>query len=191
MILQTERLQLREFTPDDLDALHALMSDPQVMAHSAAPETREETQARLDGWLASYQERGFGKWAVLDRATGAFIGYCGLAEEKIDDHTEIELGFRLFPAWWGRGLATEAAQVVVQHAFQTLHLERLTGFTHPENTASQRVLEKIGMRRKADAHWRGQVVRRYVKTWEAGHASWDRVAVYAGLPQFPRRAGAP
>ncbi len=106
------------------------------------PDTSvERTKARL----ANYQEHqiahGFSKWIVVDRGSGRRIGDSGLL--VLGEYGWIDLGFRLAQAYWGNGLATEAAFAWVRAAFDEFHLERLGAFVHPENAASIRVLAKL------------------------------------------------
>ena len=111
----------------------------------AYSKSLEESEARL-GRLIDHQERhGFSLWAVTERASGSVIGDCGLIL-LAHRGPEVELGYRLGKPYWGRGYATEAAGAWLAHGFGELGLERIVAVTHPENVASRRVLEKIGMR---------------------------------------------
>lgn len=153
---------LREFTPADLVAVHALLSCPQVMRFSASgPLTPAQSRKWLEGVLAAYAEHGFGKWAVVLRATSEVIGCCGPALTVIDGPPERELGYRLRPEHWGGGLATEAAAAALDHCFMHLGFTSLLGFVEPANTASARVLTKIGMTYQRGAVWRGHPVDIY------------------------------
>ncbi len=123
-------------------------------------EDVEESRRRLERLMEHQERHGFSLWAVTDREAGAVMGDCGLilyAHEGL----EIELGFRLAKAYWGRGYATEAARAWVAHGFDVLGLDRIVAATHPENAASQRVLEKVGMRFEAMADYDDEVVRLY------------------------------
>jgi RimJ/RimL family protein N-acetyltransferase len=85
------------------------------------------------------------QFAVIFRENGELIGYCGFLHKDVDRRNEIEIGYRLHPNYWNRGLATEAAQAVRDHAFSDLKLPRVISLIHPDNVASRRVAEKIGM----------------------------------------------
>jgi ribosomal-protein-alanine N-acetyltransferase len=85
------------------------------------------------------------QFAVLSRADNQLIGYCGFFHQEVDETSEIEIGYRLHPNYWNKGLATEAAQAVRDHAFCDLNLARVVSLIHPENAASRRVAEKIRM----------------------------------------------
>ncbi len=143
----TSRLLLREFTPDDVDALAPILADPEVMRFSlSGPETREQTAAFITWCQEQYARSGFGLWAVIHIEDGQLIGYCGLSEWDIEGAHEVEVGYRLDPEYWGRGLATEAAEAALEYARNRLGLSRVIAIIEAENVASIRVAEKIGMR---------------------------------------------
>jgi len=157
--LQTERLTLRRFTRDDLDAVVALDADPAVMRYitgGAATPREELRDDYLPAWLA-YYERGdrWGFWAAIERATGEFLGWFHLRPNLGDPDDEPELGYRLVRSAWGRGLATEGARALVDKAFGELDARRVYATTMAVNAASRRVMEKAGLR--------------YVRTF---HADW-------------------
>ena len=146
VILDTERLILREYTDDDAPAFFELNSDPEVMRYvpDKAMESVEQAREILRNHpMIDYKERGFGRWACILKANGKHIGFCGLKYLKeIDD---IDLGFRFVPSQWGKGLATEAAVASIRYGFDELKLDHIVGFAELENRASIRVLEKVGM----------------------------------------------
>jgi [ribosomal protein S5]-alanine N-acetyltransferase len=145
-MLETPRLLLRNFQLDDIPQLAAILADPQVMKF--APNgvlSTAETEAKVAGFMRSYQTFGFGKWAVIHKASLELIGYCGIALENIDQHPEREVGYRLATRYWGQGLATEAAAATVKYGLQQLKLPYLLGIVARANVASVRVLEKVGM----------------------------------------------
>jgi ribosomal-protein-alanine N-acetyltransferase len=146
-IIETNRLILRRLRPADLDALFALYRDPEVRKYF--PEgtlTYEETKEEL-AWIIDvyYGQYGYGLWATIYKETGAFIGRCGLIPWTIDQRLEVEVAYLLDKAYWGQGLATEAAQAIVQYAFEQLQLSRLICLFDPEHQASRNVAEKMGM----------------------------------------------
>jgi [ribosomal protein S5]-alanine N-acetyltransferase len=147
MMLETPRLLLRNFQLDDIPALAAILADPQVMKF--APNgvlSTAETEAKVAGFMHSYETSGFGKWAVIHKASLELMGYCGIAIEDIDQQPEREVGYRLATRFWGQGLATEAAAATVNYGLQQLKLPYLLGIVERANVASVRVLEKVGMR---------------------------------------------
>jgi [ribosomal protein S5]-alanine N-acetyltransferase len=147
MRIETPRLMLREFQHSDIDALAPILADPLVMEFSPTGVlTIAQTQSKIEGFITCYEKYGFGKWAVVLRESDRLIGYCGIAVEQIDNQAEKELGYRLDSKIWGQGLATEAAIAAVQYGFNALKLPYVLGIVESTNTASVRVLEKIGMR---------------------------------------------
>jgi ribosomal-protein-alanine N-acetyltransferase len=147
IVLETDRLVLRRLTSDDLDALAALYRDPEVRRYF--PDgvlTLEQTRAELEWIIDVYYGRyGYGLWATVLKETGAFIGRCGLLPWEIGGRTEVEVAYLLDRAYWGRGLATEAARAIVDHGFATLPVPRLICLLDPDNAASRAVAAKLGM----------------------------------------------
>jgi RimJ/RimL family protein N-acetyltransferase len=144
MELTTERLRLRPFTAADRDAIHAVYADPEVMRYvgHGAHRTPAETAAALRVYGDTLERRGFSFLAVTERATGTLIGDGGL--HPLGD--DIELGYTLARAAWGRGYATELGRALIGHAFERLGAERVVAQVEPDNAASRHVLEKLGMR---------------------------------------------
>jgi RimJ/RimL family protein N-acetyltransferase len=136
---------------DDLDALLEIFADPKVMAcFYSEPFDREQMQGWLDRNLRHHEEHGFGLFSVIDKASGTLVGDCGLEIMEVDESHEAELGYDFRSDVWGRGLATEAACAVRDHAFGVLGLTRLVSLIRHGNEASRRVAEKVGMRHKRD-----------------------------------------
>lgn len=158
--LETERLILRRFAPDDLDALVALDADPAVMRYinGGRPTTREDMRDDyLPHWLA-YYERGdaWGFWAAIERATGAFLGWFHLRPQAgTDPDDEPELGYRLVRSAWGKGYGTEGSRALIDKAFSELGARRVYAATMAVNEGSRRVMEKAGLRfvRAFHADW--------------------------------------
>ena len=160
-ILETQRLYLREMTPQDSEALHRLFSDPVAMAHYPEPFTAEMTA----GWIAwnrrNYREHGFGLWALIHKTDEKLIGDCGLTIQKIDGAEELEIGYHLLPAYWRQGFATEAALACRDYAFDSLGRDRVVSWMRAGNVASRRVAERVGMRHEKtvdDRHGEMRVV---------------------------------
>ncbi|NJL64324.1 MAG: GNAT family N-acetyltransferase [Methylacidiphilales bacterium] len=162
LIIETTRLILREFVPADIAEFAAILAKPEAMRFSPTGVISiEQTAAKMTSFIDSYIERGYGKWAVIERQTGQLIGYCGIAVEEIEGKRENELGYRFDPNFWGQGLATEAAIACLQYAFNQLKLKYVLGIVYPENKASIRVLEKIGMEFVKESLWCERVVNIY------------------------------
>jgi len=147
-ILETERLVFHPFTPDDFDLLAELHSDPEVQRYVGGLWTREVIQTRLDTYVAEQEMYGFSKWKAYLR-DGTFVGRCGIS--FWDQTGEFELGYTFRRSAWGQGLATEAARAVVDRYFAIHPKRQLDGYTHVENLASRRVLERVGMVHIGDA----------------------------------------
>jgi RimJ/RimL family protein N-acetyltransferase len=145
-VIESRRVSLRPFTPDDADAAFGWFGDPEVMRFtpSGADRSLDQTKARLAKYQRHQNEYGFSKWIALDRQNERPIGDSGLL--WLDDYKWIDFGYRLGRAHWGKGLATEIGLAWVTAAFNDLHLDRLTAIVHPENVASIRVIEKLGFR---------------------------------------------
>jgi ribosomal-protein-alanine N-acetyltransferase len=144
METETARLRLRPFEPGDFEELFRLYSDPDVMRFiGQGVRTREEAEQGLARGIGHWRDRGFGMWAVHDKATGKFVGRCGI--QPLQDTGEIELGYALHQEFWGRGLATEASVVALRFGFETIALSRIVAIARPENTGSRHVMEKLGM----------------------------------------------
>jgi [ribosomal protein S5]-alanine N-acetyltransferase len=146
-VLETERLLLRPMTPDDLDALLRIFTDPNVMAaFNTPPFDREQMRRWLQRNLDHQTEHGYGLCALLLKETGELIGDCGLEHLLVEGVSQAELGYDLRSDYWRRGLATEAACAVRDYAFDQLCLPRLISLIRQGNNASRRVAERVGMR---------------------------------------------
>ena len=145
MFIETERMRLRPFRPNDLEDLCRLRAQPEVMRYigSGLPQTRLQVVRRLQTYLEHYAQYGFGVCAVIDKATGRLIGASGLF--IVDRTPDVEIGFTLDRPYWGQGRATEIARACLEYGFATLRLPALAAVAYPENLASRRVLEKIGL----------------------------------------------
>lgn len=149
--LETERLILRRFTPDDVDLVTALDADPEVMRYitGGLPTPPDEIRdGYLPAWLAYYQ-RGdrYGFWAAIEKGTGSFIGWFHLRPQPEDPDDQSELGYRLNAAAWGLGYATEGSRALIRKAFEELGARRVYATTMVVNIGSWRVMEKAGLRR--------------------------------------------
>jgi len=157
LTIETERLWLRPMCGDDLDALLRIFTDGRVMAAFASePFNRAQMQGWLDRNLQHQEQYGFGLFAVIDKVDGALIGDCGLEIMEVEGDQEAELGYDFLSTHWDRGLATEAATAVRDHAFGVLGLTRLISLIRQGNDASRRVAEKVGMQHERDIA-RGEV----------------------------------
>lgn len=143
--LQTERLTLRSITLNDADAIFRIMGDPQVIRYFGQLPMRSRTEAvqRVEGILTAFQQRTGIRWAITSRGSGELLGSCGFW--RLDYiHERGEIGYELAPAWWGRGVMTEAVGAALTFGFVTMGLHSVEAQIHPRNSGSRRVLEKLG-----------------------------------------------
>jgi RimJ/RimL family protein N-acetyltransferase len=154
-VLTTERLRLRPRTLADLDACVAMDLDPEVhrFVYGNRPDRREH-RAQLRARIASGWPAQGGIWVVEWQHAPGFLGWCGLF--PLDGSGPIEIGYRYVRSAWGRGIATEAGYAVLDHGIRRLGFDLIVGVTHPANRASQRVLEKIGLKPRGAAFHYGQ-----------------------------------
>ena len=152
--LETERLVLRPWRDDDLDGLAAMNADLVVMQFigDGHLHDREEAANMLASLRRGWDEHGFGRWAAERRSDGAFAGFCGVGFVTWSPELagQPEIGWRLPRALWGAGYATEAAIASRDDFFRTTGYDHLTSLSNPANLASERIMEKLGMRRVDD-----------------------------------------
>ncbi len=141
MLPHCARLTFRTWTTADEALAASLWQNEEVMRFIGGPYTNAQVRERLEREIEHERRYGFQYWPLFERET--FAGVCGLKPHKIESN-ELELGFHLMPAFWGRGHASEAARAVMEHAFNVLHATALYAGHHPNNEASRRVVEKLG-----------------------------------------------
>lgn len=143
--ITTKRLFLTPFAPEHADALHAMEADPDLMRHLGGTRSREETEAAIARVQARWQSLGHGWWTVFLRDTGTVIGAACLQHLAHQPDAPLEIGWRLMPAYRGKGYATEAGQAAMDFAFHRLGVTYLCAVAALENRASQRVMQRLGM----------------------------------------------
>ncbi len=151
ILLETERLILREFEKEDAKHIFRLHNDPDVMKYIPHKEPldvpMEKCELFVNHFMDLYKtEPGYGLYALILKETGDYIGWNEF--HQLDDTDEIEIGYRYFKEFWGNGYATESSKALVDYGFNTMGEKKLVGVAMPDNTASCRVLEKIGMKFK-------------------------------------------
>jgi RimJ/RimL family protein N-acetyltransferase len=154
--IETERLVLRRWRPEDVEPLAAMGVDPGV-ADWLGYGTREDALATIERYERNWEMLGFGRFAVLDRQTGAFVGRVGVMHQPAWTATpeKDEIGWAIVSARQGEGLATEAAAAAIADVFDRVGLSRITSWTVPENLASRRVMEKCGLSYGGVTRWNG------------------------------------
>jgi ribosomal-protein-alanine N-acetyltransferase len=152
----TDRLILRRMEAEDWAAQLRLDGDPRVMATLGGLRPPERTQAYAEEQARHWAEHGFGWWALLDRETEELVGRGGIRFIELEEADRpVEVGYALVPERWGEGLATEVAREAVHVGREVLGLDRIVGLALPTNTASRRVLEKVGLEYRRDIVYKG------------------------------------
>lgn len=145
MILETERLALRELDQSDFAALRAILQDEAVMYAYEHAFTNREVQAWLDRQRDRYAKDGFGLWAMVEKATGEMMGQCGLTLQDWGERQVPEIGYHLRRDRWRQGFAIEAAAACREYGFHTLNFPELFSIIRDNNHPSQRVALRNGM----------------------------------------------
>ena len=162
---ETERMVFRPFVMDDADAVYGIFSDPVAMRYSiTGVRDRAATEAYLARAITIHEEHGHGFWAAILKETGAYVGHAGLLPQEVEGRREVEIAYWFLRSHWNRGLATEAACACRDYGFRELDRRRLISLIVPENVASQRVAEKVGMRLEREAVWKGTRMLVYALT---------------------------
>lgn len=162
---ETARLEHRSFTVEDAKSFFAFNSHPDVMRFTGEPPLSSLAAAReAIANHRDFDDVGYGRWACILKETQAVIGFCGL--KYLTDLNEVDVGYRFLPEFWGRGLATEACAASLEFGFTTLHLDQIIGLVLPGNTASTRVLEKVGMQADGEFVYDGMRALRFFKRRE-------------------------
>jgi RimJ/RimL family protein N-acetyltransferase len=150
--LTTERLVLRPFREGDLDAHAAMNADPTVMRYIGEVQDRAAAFRGLCAYAGHWQLRGYGPWAVEERATGAFVGRAGLT--RFEPWTDVEVGYALVPSAWGKGYAGEVAARSLRYAHEVVGARGVTSHILGGNAAAVRVAERLGARYAYEARER-------------------------------------
>ncbi|MBV8635457.1 MAG: GNAT family N-acetyltransferase [Burkholderiaceae bacterium] len=146
MLIETERLILRRFTPDDAEAYLPLVSDPEVNRYTAQDLVETVEQARqilLDYPIRDYETIGYGRMACIEKSSGRLVGFSGM--KYLANLQETDIGYRFVRDAWGKGYATESASVLMQQCMQEFGLRRVIGLAYRQNTGSTKVLQKLGL----------------------------------------------
>lgn len=145
MILETERLYLREMNQSDYEALSKMLQDEDVMYAYNGAFSDDETQEWLNRQISRYHEYGIGLWAVILKETGKMIGQCGLTIQNWENREVLEIGYLFQKAYWHKGYATEAAKACKEYAFTKMNADEVFSIIRDINTASQKVALRNGM----------------------------------------------
>jgi ribosomal-protein-alanine N-acetyltransferase len=164
-LFETERLLARELSHKDVAVLTAMLSDPEVMKFSVRGICNEAATRKFIDWcLECYASHGMGPWALCEKESGRFIGFCGVGPELVGDVEEVSVGYRLARKFWHQGYATEAVKGVLQYAFGQKHCESVVVIIEPEHKASVRGAEKAGFKDYTYKEFHERLVRVYRMT---------------------------
>lgn len=172
-VIETERLLLREWRDGDVADYAEICSDREVMRYmwGGVPQPDALVAREVEELMAHWERLGFGHWAIEERATGLMVGRTGIKrhDDWDLDPENTEVGWLYARSRWGRGYATEAALAAVRFAFEELDRPEVISIAHVDNAASQRVMEKAGLKRQGERPWRGMDVA----WWALSREAWD------------------
>ncbi|MBC2193981.1 GNAT family N-acetyltransferase [Listeria booriae] len=146
-MIETERLIFRELDQQDYADLCDILQDEETMTAYGSVFSDAQVQDWLNKQQDNYERWGFGLWAVIEKATGDFVGQVGLTMQRVEDEEVLEIGYLLKRKFWHQGFATEAALACKQYALETMKAEQVTCTIRDTNVASQKVAERLGMTR--------------------------------------------
>lgn len=158
-MLETERLFIRKFAPEDLPRLIEMRSDPEVNVYLGGTKMQnpESLAKRIEFYMNCFEKYGFAMSAMIWKETDEIIGWSGL--QPLDETEEIEVGYGMIKDFWGKGIALEAARAWLEFGFHQKNLERIVAVAYPENKNSWRIMERLGMRyEKTEPHYGAECV---------------------------------
>ena len=162
-LIETSRLIMREFCLNDIDAVYEFSTNPEVTRYTGdadAVKTKEDAKKIItDIWQAEYQKYGYARYALIHKADEKLIGFCGMKYEP--EIKEPDIGYRMLPKYWGKGLGTEAAKASLKYAKNVLKLNRIIGDAVVENIGSNRILQNLGFDQIGTYEFEGFKVNRY------------------------------
>jgi RimJ/RimL family protein N-acetyltransferase len=167
-VILSDRLRLRGWRDSDRDAFAALNADPEVSRDLGGPLARAESDAKLDRYMATFEQVGFCRW-LLEDPNEQFLGYAGVMPSRFGHPLgpHFDIGWRLIRPAWGRGYATEAAKASLRDAFERVRLKEVLAYTSADNVRSQAVIGRLNMRRAASLDYSEPVGKRTWLVWIA------------------------
>jgi RimJ/RimL family protein N-acetyltransferase len=181
-MIETARLRLLPMLSEDWLALRPIATDPEVVRYisNGVPWSDERIQEFVGRQVKHFKDYGYCFWKLLHKENGEMIGFCGL--QPLPGTDEIEIGWWLARAWWGQGLATEAAREALRHGFERAGLDRIVAIAILENRASTHIMEKLGMKYERDTMHRGDKVVLYAIANPTANVNRDHSEARAGSP---------
>ena len=170
--LLTDRLELRELEPTDVDAMFDLLGDPEAMRYFPRACTREEALQWIERNQRRYRIFGYGLWAVILRDGNEVLGDCGPTWHEVNDELQLEIGYHFRRRYWGEGYATEAARAVIGWCFENVAVDHVISLIRAENMPSRRVAERNGLVATGSTIFRGMehlVYRMERERWQAAN----------------------
>ncbi|MBK1877084.1 GNAT family N-acetyltransferase [Pelagicoccus mobilis] len=144
-MIETERLILRPFLESDFEGAKSVWGDRETMSFYPEPYSDERIKKAITKQIGTFEEGGYGLFALIEKESTCFVGDCGITVQDIDGAQEFEIGYHLNRSFWGRGYAVEAALAVKRYGFETLKLQKLCSYMESAHQQSRRVAEKVGM----------------------------------------------
>jgi ribosomal-protein-alanine N-acetyltransferase len=159
-IIETDRIFLRPFCIKDIEPFAKICANPNVMRYigDGKPVSLDIISKKIPEWIELYEKQKYGLMALVSKETNELIGFCGFLHQIIDGDEYIELGYRLDEAYWGKGIATEAAVAVRDYAFNVLEIPLLISIINHQNNASKRVAKKVGMKLMKQTNFKNVLV---------------------------------
>lgn len=155
ILIETDRLILREITQDDFDDLLEIWGDAETLQFFPKTLNQQEMTEWINRNLKRYESYGHGLWAVILKHDLTFVGDCGLIIQEVDGVEELEVGYHFNKKHWGQGFASEAARGCMEYAFNRLSRSRLISMIRPENLPSRQVAQRNGLKIEKELFWRG------------------------------------
>lgn len=165
--IQTERLRLRPWRPDNRDAFAALNADAQVMEDLGGPISRAKSDQKYERFANAFDQYGYGRW-VIENRDGLFLGYTGVMPNSGEKHPlgpHDDIGWRLCRTAWGHGYAVEAARAALDDVFTRIGLSQVYAYTAPDNLKSQSVMHKLDLERAPHLDYEQEIDDQPGKTW--------------------------
>ena len=165
IVLETERLYLREISNDDSQLLHEIFSDAETMRYYPKTLDKDETIAWIEKVVKNYEKYGAGMWACHLKSTDEFVGHIGLHfHDNVDGQFEVEVGYLLLRQHWHKGYATEAAKASLKYGREKLGYQRIISLIRPENLPSRSVAERNGLTIEKEIEYKN--LRCFVYLWD-------------------------